>query len=151
MIVCNLRNSREYILNIKQKDVANYFNLSVSTISGWETGIDTIPIKRLIEYANYYKFSLDYLFGLTKRNFYFTDAQIDLNLIAKNLRCLRKENNFTQKELALKVNSDQATYSHYETARNIIPTSFLYSLINIYKPFSIDWLFGRELINKKDI
>lgn len=67
MILNNLKESRE-ILDIKQKDIAEFFNINYSTVSGWETGEDTIPTRRLIEYANHYNFSLDYLFGLTRVN-----------------------------------------------------------------------------------
>lgn len=124
MIVCNFRNSRGYILDIKQKDVANYFNLSVSTISGWENGMDTIPIKRLIEYANHYNFSLDYLFGLTKNNLFYTNATLNLKIISENLRYLRKFNKFTQKELANKANIAKSTYSQYEKAKTLLSTTF---------------------------
>lgn len=58
MIIKNFKNSRENI-DIKQKDIAEFFNLNFTTISGWETGKDTIPLRRLIEYANHYNFSLD--------------------------------------------------------------------------------------------
>ena len=47
-------------------------------------------------------------------------------------------------ELAKKMNTHQASYSHYENATNLIPTVFLYNLTEIYKPFSIDELFGRK-------
>lgn len=67
MIIKNLRASRED-LDLKQKDIADFFDLHYSTISGWETGKDTIPIKRLIKYANEYSLSLDYLFGIISRN-----------------------------------------------------------------------------------
>jgi len=67
MLVINLRESREE-LDLKQCDVAKIFNLHYSTVSGWETGNDTIPIKRLIYYANIYGYSLDYLFGILNRN-----------------------------------------------------------------------------------
>ena len=67
MIVKNLKNSREE-LQLKQKDVAELFGLHTSTISGWETGKDPIPLSRLIDYANKYYLSLDYLFGLIAKN-----------------------------------------------------------------------------------
>ena len=67
MIIKNLRESRE-ILDIKQKDVADLFSVNFTTVSGWETGKDTIPLKRLIEYANHFNYSLDYLFGITRYN-----------------------------------------------------------------------------------
>jgi len=143
MIVKNFKESRE-ILDIKQKDIAKYFNVNFSTVSGWETGKDTIPLKRLIEYANHYNYSLDYLFGLTKRNVSYLPVTIDLELIAKNLRLLRKSNKMTQEEVAKKINTTQASYAHYENCVNLIPTAFLYNLTKIYKPFSIDGLLGRK-------
>ena len=76
MIVKNLRQSREN-LDIKQKDVAEYLKVNFTTVSGWETGKDTIPLKRLIEYANHYNYSLDYLFGITKDNTSYYPLTID--------------------------------------------------------------------------
>ena len=143
MIVKNLRESRE-MLDIKQKDIAKLFNVNFSTVSGWETGKDTIPIRRLIAYANHFNYSLDYLFGLTRHNTEYLPLNIDLDLIAKNLRIIRKRNKLTQAQLAKKMNTTQASYSHYENATNIIPTVFLYNLTKIYKPFSIDELLGRK-------
>ena len=143
MIVKNLRESRE-LLDIKQKDIAKIFNVNFSTVSGWETGKDTIPIRRLINYANHFNYSLDYLSGLTRHNTNYEPLNVDLELIDKNLRIIRKQNKLTQAELAKKLNTTQASYSHYENATNIIPTVFLYNLTKIYKPFSIDELLGRK-------
>ena len=55
-------------MDLKQKDIAEMFGVHFATVSGWETGKDTIPLERLIEYANRFNFSLDYLFGITKQN-----------------------------------------------------------------------------------
>lgn len=143
MIIPNLRESRE-MLDLKQKDVSKRMKVSYSTVSGWETGKDTIPIKRLIEYANFYEYSLDYLFGLIRYNIQYEPLELDLEVVAKNLRAIRKKNKYTQVELAKKMNTTQASYSHYENATNIIPTSFLYNLTKIYEPFSIDELLGRK-------
>ena len=142
MIVKNLRQSRE-ILDIKQKEVAEKLNVHFSTVSGWETGKDTIPLERLIQYANIYKFSLDYLFGITKNNNY-KPLKINVNEVAKNLRLLRKQNNLTQLEVAQKLNTTQPSYSHYENATYLITTTFLYNLTKIYKSFSIDSLFIKK-------
>lgn len=49
MIVKNLRSSREN-LELMQKEIANFHNVNYSTVSGWKTGKDTIPLKRLIKY-----------------------------------------------------------------------------------------------------
>lgn len=143
MIIKNFKESRE-ILDLKQKDIADYFSVHFSTVSGWETGKDTIPLERLIEYANHFGYSLDYLFGITRYNVKYEPLIIDLELIAKNLRLLRKHNKMTQTEVAEKINTTQASYAHYENAVNLIPTTFLYNLTQIYKYFSIDELLGRK-------
>lgn len=144
MIVKNLRESRE-LLDLKQKEIAEEFKVNFTTVSGWETGKDTIPLERLVDYANRYNYSLDYLFGLTRENtVQYEPLIIDLELIAKNLRTIRKKNNLTQEQVAKKINTTQAAYAHYENAINLIPTAFLYNLTEIYKPFSIDKLLGRK-------
>ena len=144
MIIKNLRESRE-LIDKKQKDIAKLMKVNFTTVSGWETGKDTIPLKRLIEYANYFNYSLDYLFGLTRTNdTNYLPLTINLDLIAKNLKLLRKKHNLTQADVAKKINTTQASYAHYENAINLIPTTFLYNLTLIYSTFSIDELLGRK-------
>lgn len=148
MVVENFKKSREN-LELKQKDVAEFFGLHFSTISGWETGKDTIPISRLIKYANEYCLSLDYLFGLIAKNEEYYPLDLDLDLLARNLTELRLKNNCTQTLVANRLNTNQSAYSHYENAINIIPTTFLFGLTKIYDPFSIDELFRRKRKMKK--
>lgn len=143
MVIQNFRESRE-LLDLKQKDIANFFNIHFSTVSGWETGKDTIPLNRLIEYANKYDYSLDYLFGIIRYNIKYKPIELNKESLAKNLRILRKKNKMTQKEVAEKINTTQPSYAHYELGTNLITTTFLYNLTMIYKPFSIDALFNRE-------
>lgn len=143
MIIQNFKESRE-LLDLKQKDIADYFNIHFSTVSGWETGKDTIPLNRLIEYANKYNYSIDYLFGITRHNTNYEPIILDMALLSKNLRILRKQNKMTQTMVAEKINTTQPSYAHYELGTNLITTTFLYNLTKIYKPFSIDALFGRK-------
>ena len=89
MILNNFKESRE-ILDIKQKDIAEFFNINFSTVSGWETGKDTIPIRRLIEYANHYNFSLDYLFGLTRVNKEYYPITINIEQVAKKIEIIKE-------------------------------------------------------------
>ena len=149
LILENLRASRED-LDLKQKDIADFFDLHYSTISGWETGKDTIPIERLIKYANEYYLSLDYLFGIISKNEKYELIDFDIEQLAKNLTELRLKNKVTQSFVAKKLNTSQSAYSHYENAVNVIPTSFIYGLTKIYKPFSIDELFGRKKIKNSN-
>lgn len=143
MVIKNFKKSREN-LDLRQKDIADIFNIHYTTVSGWETGKDTIPIERLIDYANEFSLSLDYLFGIITKNEKYYPIKLDIIQLAQNLTDLRLKNNLTQVVVAKKLNTSQAAYSHYETATNVIPTAFIYNLTKIYEPFSIDELFGRE-------
>ncbi len=145
MIIKRLRSTREN-LGLKQKDLTTLFNVTYSTISGWETGKDTIPLKQLIKYANKYNFSLDYLFGISSTNEKYLPLEIDLNLIAKKLTTIRKNNNKSQAQIAKVLNTSPSGYAHYENSRYLIPTNFIYSLALYYKNFSIDEILGREKI-----
>ena len=149
MVPTNLKESREN-LYLKQRDIAKFLNVHYSTVSGWETGKDTIPLKHLIAYANQYEYSLDYLFGLVSQSERYFPIDVDLFSLAHNLTVLRLKNNFTQTAVAKKLNTTQPAYSHYETASNLIPTNFLFGLTKIYAPFSIDELFNRKKKTKED-
>ena len=142
MIVKNLRNTRED-LGLKQKDLTTLFNVTYSTISGWETGKDTIPLRQLIKYANKYNFSLDYLFGLTNINKQYLPLEINLDIISKNLINIRKQKKKTQEQIAKVLNTSSGGYAHYENSRYLIPTNFIYNLAIYYKNFSIDEVLGR--------
>lgn len=118
---------------------------SSTTVSGRETGKDTIPIVRIVHYANEYNLSLDYLFGIISKNIKYSSNDLDKNLIAKNLIKLRKKNCFTQIYVSKKLGIAQSTYSHYENANNIIQITFIFALTKIYEPFLIDKLFDRKI------
>ena len=146
MIVKNLRYAREN-LELKQKEVAEILGVTYSTVSGWETGKDTITLRKLIEFANKFNLSLDYLFGLKDYNEKYEPLKIDLKVIGKNLKNIRIKNKKTQSAVAKVLNTSQSAYAHYENAIYLIPTNFLFSLSKLYKNFSIDLILGR---NKKE-
>jgi transcriptional regulator with XRE-family HTH domain len=143
MIIKKLRESRER-LDLKQTDIARMLNVDNSTVSGWETGKDTIPLTKLILYANEFNYSLDYLFGISNKNKKYFPVNINLVLIGDRLKELRKNNKYTQKDIANKLNTTQSTISSYENGNNLINTTFLYNLSKIYDDISIDDLLGRK-------
>ena len=143
MKVKRLRETREN-LDLKQIDLTDLFGVTYSTISGWETGKDTIPLKQLIKYANKYNYSLDYLLGLTDKNIEYKDLKINLNILATNLRKKRKQYGKTQQQIADIINTSQSSYAHYENARYLMPLNFLYNLSKIYNDLSIDEMLGRK-------
>ncbi len=141
MKIARLRDSRED-MDLKQLDVAKSLGVHFSTVSGWENGQDTIPLRQLIKYANKYHLSLDYLFGLTKNNNY-TELDINLKKIGNRLKKFRKKKGLTQYQIAEKLNTGQSAYSHYENGRYLITTSFLYTLLKLYKNISADDIFKK--------
>ena len=44
-----------------QNDIANILNVDRTTYTGWETGKDTIPIRKLSKFCDYYNVSIDYI------------------------------------------------------------------------------------------
>ncbi len=60
----NLRGIRED-RDIKQREVANYLNVSQNTYSQYETGVISLTAEVLIKLADYYKVSIDFLLDRT--------------------------------------------------------------------------------------
>ena len=60
----NLRNIRED-RDIRQKEIAQYLNVSQNTYSQYETGVISLTAEMLIKLANYYDVSIDFLLDQT--------------------------------------------------------------------------------------
>ena len=130
---------------LKQWQIANELKVDRSTYAGWETGKDTIPLRKLYELSNYYKISIDYITGLSKKNNYiYSGDSIDLNRVAKNLKKLRIDNNLKQRDIFNMLNIASSSYSVYETRQTLIQTSFIYQIAKKYNS-SID-----EIIKSND-
>lgn len=64
MVFKNLRGIRED-RDIKQKEIAQYLNVSQNTYSQYETGVISLTAEVLIKLSDYYKVSIDYLLDRT--------------------------------------------------------------------------------------
>lgn len=64
MIYENIRNLREDN-DKKQRELAEYLNVSQNTYSQYETGVLSLSPETLIKLADYYNTSIDYLLGQT--------------------------------------------------------------------------------------
>ena len=60
----NLRSIRED-RDIRQKEVANYLNVSQNTYSQYETGVISLTAEVLIKLSKFYNVSIDYLLDQT--------------------------------------------------------------------------------------
>lgn len=139
----NIKKSRKE-RNLKQKDIATILNVDRSTYSGWETGKDTIPLRKLFDLSNFYNLSIDYLTGLSKKSDYiYTSDFIDLKSVGENLKKLRINNHLKQKDLFNMLNITSSSYSLYENGKILIQTSFIYQIAKKYK-ISIDSILKKQ-------
>ncbi len=60
----NLRGIRED-RDLRQRDLAEYLNVSQNTYSQYETGVISLTAEILIKLADYYQVSIDYLLDRT--------------------------------------------------------------------------------------
>ena len=130
--------------NLTQKDIAKTLEVDRSTYAGWETGKDTIPLRRLNKLSDYYKISVDYMTGLSNVTSSYRVIDLDAKVIGQNLKEFRKERNLVQKDIFLFLNTTSSTYSAYETGKVLIKTDFLYSICKNYNA-SMDELLGKKI------
>ena len=134
-----LRYIRE-LHNLKQIDIANLMNISQKSYSRWETGESIIPLKRLIQFCNYFHVSLDYTLNLTKENNEpKTEMILNRKQIGKKLKEVRLKNKVTQQELATLLHTTHSTISAYESGKTVLLTAFAYQICKTYH-VSLDWL-----------
>lgn len=115
--------------NLSQKEISKELNVKRSTYAGWELGTNTIPLRKLYLLSNYYKYSIDYITGLSKiNNFEYPVKNITIKVIGNNLRLLRKKVNLTQKEIAKILKISVSAYTQYELGIILIPTVYIYKL-----------------------
>lgn len=137
-----LRNKKE----LSQRQIAKILNVSKSTYGRWETKEEIIPLWHLINFCNYFKVSMDYVFDLTDKNdFHKYDytKKINKSIIGNNIKFLRKKHNLTQNDLAKLLNTSQSTISAYENGKSLVLTVFIFSLANQFN-LSVDKLCGLE-------
>lgn len=138
-----LKESRER-LEMTQKQVAAIFGIHESTVSGWETGKDLIPLRKLIKYCDLFHYSLDYILKLSDENNWSCPIDtINSKIIGENLKQIRRKNGHSQEDVANFMKISQSCYSNYEQGRELINTLSLYTIAKTYH-ISIDELLGRK-------
>lgn len=135
----NLKSCRED-LEMSQSELGFVFGVSKQTVSGWENGHDTMPFCKVIKFSNLYGYSLDYIFGFTRKNVKY--SSLDISCICSNLKLLRRKNGLSQQKIADECGIAQTTYSGYESGTHLINTMTIYTICVRYK-VSADWIVGR--------
>ena len=129
--------------NLLQKDISNILNISIGTYAMNEEGHDTITLKNLINFCDYFDISIDFIFGFTnKRKYSISHLTFNSEILRFRLKEVRKENKYTQVMVGNFLNIDHSVWCRYEQGKTIIPTSFLYEFC---KKFSVsaDYLLGK--------
>ncbi len=129
--------------NFTQMELAKKLQVSRSVYGMWEQENDFIPLKRLIDFCNFFDVSLDYALGFSEETKY-EDLKKDIDPIKlkERIKALRKEKNMTQLKLSSKLKITRSLISKYETGSNLILTGFLIEYVK-YFHISADYLTGR--------
>ena len=127
-----------------QKEIAEILGVSRSTYAGWENGIDSMPLIKVIGFCNFFNINMDYLCGITNcKSQIISDIVISKKDVGSKLKLVRKENGDTQGFISDVLKTDQSNYSKYERGKTLILTSFIIGFAKYYN-VSIDWLCGRS-------
>lgn len=128
MLNNNLKYCREE-LEMTQDELGFVFGVSRKTVAGWENNHDTMPLTKLVKFSNLYKYSLDYIVGLTRKNNNFKEVKkMNKKNIGSNLKVIRIKLGLTQQQIADECMITQATYSGYETGKYLITSLTLYTI-----------------------
>ena len=126
MIHNNLKYIREE-LEMTQQELGYVFGVSGSTVAGWENDHDTMPLAKLVRLSNMYKYSLDFIVGLSRTNNY-EEVKLNKKNIGDNLKLIRNKLNLSQQQIADECMISQTAYSNYETGLYLINTLTLYTI-----------------------
>lgn len=133
MLNNNIKYCREE-LEMTQDELGFVFGVSRKTVAGWENNHDTMPLSKLVKFSNLYKYSLDYITGLSRSNNNYKEVKkLDKKNIGLNLKELRKKLGLTQQQVANECMITQATYSGYETGKFLITSLVLYTICYNHK------------------
>lgn len=138
--------------NLQSSEIAKMLKIAKSTYSGYENDKSKPNYKILIELANFYSVSVDYLLGKSNDQQLYvpgnaTDEVIKVekvkekNIFGKRLRILRTEKCITQAELGVVLNRADGNISKYEVGR-IEPNIETLQAIAEYFQVSSDYLIG---------
>lgn len=114
-------------LELTQKELGTFFNLSDKTISNWENGYDNIPLEKLICFCNEYKFNIDFILNINMKITQSNKYVLNSKKIGENLKLYRNNFKLSQRKISYILGISQSCYSQYESGLNTPTTTFLYS------------------------
>ena len=123
------------------REIADIIGISSDNYFDYANGRSNFPLESLNKYVNYFEVSFDYITGLADYKVFY-DNDINLDVLKKRLKDVRKLKKLSQEKAALITGDSQSTYWNYEGGYSIIPISKLYLLAKFYN-VSIDYFVGK--------
>ena len=123
--------------DIPQKQVATYLMCDQSLYSKYERGERPVPLEIIVNLAEYYGTTVDYLVGLTDEG---GPGQGPRKY--EKVRLLREEAGITREQAARLFHIPLKVYEGYENGSRPIPAQALCVMADHYK-VSVDYLLGR--------
>ena len=97
-----------------QEELGFVFGVSRQTVTGWETNQDPMPLSKLVKFSNLYKYSIDYVIGLRRKNDnYIEIKKLNKKQVGSNLKAIRNKLGLTQQQIADECMITQPTYSDF--------------------------------------
>ena len=127
--------------DLTQKKMAKILNISHYIYNNYETGRTRIPLNILLDFAQHFNLSLDYLLGLTKNKYNYNKG--NLQNINHKLLHIRKNENLTQEKFGKLLGIPQRTYASYENGERPIPLEILLKISKV-KNYSLDYLTSKS-------
>jgi transcriptional regulator with XRE-family HTH domain len=128
----NLKYCREE-LEMTQEELGYVFGVTGSTVAGWENSNDTMPLPKMVKFANLYHYSLDYITGLSRKNNYIFITKPNKAQLGIKLKEIRTKLNLTQQQLADECMITQQSYSLYENGKTLVTSLVLYTICYNHK------------------
>lgn len=128
--------------DIKQIEMAEKLDIKRNLYCMYEKEYQTIPIKYLIQIADIFNVSIDFLFGFNDYKHYSDKQIIDNRKAGLRLQEFRKHQKLSQEKLANILNTSRSIISDFEKGKRLISTAYLYDICGKYN-ISADYLLGR--------
>ena len=129
---------------LTQKEFGKLLGISKSYVSDIENGYTGLSVEHVNIICNHFHVSFDYLFGfsdIVNKNVILID-KIDLKLLGRHIKEIRKELGITQERLAQKLNVSRPLVTHYEKGIRLVRTADLKGLCEL-SGYSADWYVGK--------
>lgn len=128
-----------------QEDIAKLLNVTQRTYSKYETGELSLKIEQLCFLSNFYKISTDYLLGLKKNDdASFKKKKYDENVLINNIRYLRYEHDYSQKQLSKLIGCSPSLISMVERGESKMQIDMLVALSKLYNKSTDYLIFSKD-------